>query len=417
MAYVWPTAKELKQFYDRVRIGTEKLVEGLQAEDTVVQTMPDVSPTKWHLAHTTWFFETFVLARKKSNYSYLHPGFDYLFNSYYNSIGPMHERPSRGHLSRPTLKEVMAYRREVDLLIRRVCDQGLNDEMANVLMLGCHHERQHQELMITDLKHVFSENPLVPIWRDLPSPNLEPPRAVQWINVDGGLVEVGATSSDFAFDCEVPRHRVWMDPYLMADRPVTNSDYLSFIKDDGYQRPELWLSDGWRHIRQDGWQRPLYWCEDLEHEFTVGGVRQLEPSAPVAHVSFYEAEAYARWAGARLPTEFEWEHIAETEKVQGDFSDSGRFHPSPIKWNNEDRWFSLWGNVWEWTASAFCPYPGFVTRQGALGEYNGKFMSGQMVLRGGSVASAADHLRASYRNFFYPHQRWQFSGLRLARTA
>lgn len=406
----------MRSNYDRVRLTTEGLIDGLQPEDTVVQTMPDVSPTKWHLAHTTWFFETFILARKESNYSYLHPGFDYLFNSYYNSLGPMHDRPSRGHLSRPTLAEVMAYRWEVDSLIRRRCARDLGDRTADVLTLGCHHEQQHQELMITDLKHVFSKNPLVPVWRELPQPKLDAPRPIHWIGVEGGLVDVGATASEFAFDCELPRHRAWLDPYFMADRPVTNSDYMNFIKDGGYQRSELWLSDGWSHVRQHGWVRPLYWCNDLQHEFTLGGRRCLEPSAPVAHVSFYEADAYARWAGVRLPTEIEWEHVAESEPIQGNFADSGRFQTTPIDWHKGGSWFSLWGNVWEWTASAFCPYPGFAIRDGALGEYNGKFMSGQMVLRGGSAASAADHLRASYRNFFYPHQRWQFSGFRLAKN-
>jgi len=404
---------ELTARFERVRRATVALAEGLAPEDAVVQTMPDVSPTKWHLAHTSWFFEEFVLAVFLTGYRRVHDGYAYLFNSYYNLAGPMHERPRRGLITRPTLAEVFDYRERVDAGVRQLLQaRGADPAVAGRVELGCHHEQQHQELIVTDIKHVLAQNPLEPAWRTLPEPDGRMPRATGWRQLDGGLVEIGHAGEKFCFDNERPRHRVYLQPYRLADRPVTNADFREFIADAGYERPELWLSDGWSTVQREGWNRPLYWHADCEHEFTVAGRRRLEPAAPVAHLSYYEADAFARWAGARLPTEAEWEHAAAVEPRAGNFSDAGRLHPAPV-----GREPGFWGDVWEWTASAYLAYPGYRTPEGAIGEYNGKFMCGQMVLRGGSCASAAEHVRATYRNFFYPHQRWQFTGLRLARDA
>ncbi len=389
------------------------LADGLAPEDTVVQTMPDVSPTKWHLAHTTWFFEEFVLGAFLPGYERVQAGYDYLFNSYYNLVGPMFPRARRGLVSRPTLAEVFAYRERVDAAVTALlAERGDDEALAARVLLGCHHEQQHQELVVTDIKHVLAQNPLAPAWRQLPPPAMDAPPPLSWSEFPGGAVEIGHAGVGFAFDNERPRHRVWLGAYALADRPVTNAEYRDFIGDGGYRRPELWLSDGWARVRAEGWRRPLYWQEGEEREFTVAGTRALEPAAPVCHLGHYEADAYARWAGARLPTEAEWENAAGAQAIAGDFADGGRLQPSPVAVGSLA---GLWGGVWEWTASAYLPYPGYRPPAGAIGEYNGKFMSGQMVLRGGSCATPADHIRASYRNFFYPHQRWQFAGLRLAK--
>ncbi len=393
--------------FRRVRARSVELAAGLAPEDTVVQTMPDVSPTKWHLAHTTWFFEEFVLAAFVDGYRRVHEGYAYLFNSYYDQVGPMHLRAHRGFITRPTLAEVFDYREHVDAEVAKLL-AAPPPGVAERVDLGCEHEQQHQELLVTDIKHVLAQNPLAPAWRSLPVADPSPPPVLGWQSHRGGVVEIGHTGGGFAFDNESPRHRVYLEPFELADRPVTNAEFAEFIADGGYDSAALWLADGWARIKAEGWRRPLYWNADNAEEFTVAGVRALEPAAPVSHLSYYEADAYARWAGARLPTEAEWETVAAGSTPDGNFAEGGRLHPAPCG-------PGLWGDVWEWTASAYLAYPGYHPPAGAIGEYNGKFMSGQMVLRGGSCATPRGHVRATYRNFFYPHQRWQFTGLRLAR--
>jgi ergothioneine biosynthesis protein EgtB len=405
--------ESLVEHFRRVRARSEALLDGLAPEDTVVQTMPDVSPTKWHLAHTTWFFEEFVLAAFKPGYERVHASYDYLFNSYYNLVGPMYPRPRRGLISRPTLLEVRQYRERVSEAVAALLGECAGDAaLAERIVLGCNHEQQHQELIAMDIKHVLAQNPLAPAWRALPPVDLSAPPPLGWHEFAGGLVEVGHAGDGFVFDNEGPRHKAWLEPYAMADRPVTNKEYGEFIADGGYRHPELWLSDGWACVKAEGWQRPLYWHADGEREFTVAGWRDIEPAAPVCHLSYFEADAYASWAALRLPIEAEWENAAAGRGVDGNLADDGRLHPAPVA---RAPLAALWGDVWEWTASAYLAYPGYRAPGGAIGEYNGKFMSGQMVLRGGCCATPADHIRASYRNFFYPHQRWQFAGLRLAR--
>jgi ergothioneine biosynthesis protein EgtB len=382
-----PSSAPLADTYSAVRAAGLRLAEPLTAEDCAVQSMPDTSPVKWHLAHTSWFFERAVLARTP-DYVPFDPRFGYLFNSYYESLGPRHPRPRRGLLTRPGLAEVLAYRAHVDAAMAALLDdQGF----AAAIALGLHHEQQHQELILTDIKHAFFCNPLLPAYgRDAPPP--EPATPLTWQSHAGGLAQIGHDGADFAFDNEMPRHKVLLAPFQIASRPVSTGEYQAFIADGGYRRPEFWLSDGWRKAQEEGWQAPLYWLKDddgKESLFTLSGVRPLDPGAPVQHVSFYEAAAYAAWAGARLPTEFEWETASEGL--------GGR------------------GAVWEWTSSAYAPYPGFRPFDGVAGEYNGKFMVGQMVLRGGSRATPPGHVRATYRNFFPPNARWQFSGIRLAR--
>jgi len=407
------THKRLADYYHRVRSQTLALIAGLAPEDTVVQSMPDVSPTKWHLAHTTWFFEESLLVAFAPGYRRFRADYDYLFNSYYNLVGPQFPRTRRGHISRPTLAEVLAWREAVDSAMTDLITGHEDDpRVIERLILGCNHEQQHQELLVTDIKHVLAQNPLIPAWRELPPADAKPPRPLEWREFAGGLVEIGHAGEGFAYDNESPRHQVCLEAWALADRPVSNAEYCNFIADGGYRRPELWLSDGWTRVQTEGWQRPLYWMEDLQSEFTVAGRRPLEPAAPVAHLSHFEADAYARWAEARLPSEAEWEQAAKVVPIAGNFADDERLHPAA---SGETALAGLWGDVWEWTSSAYLPYPGYRAAAGAIGEYNGKFMSSQMVLRGGSCATPADHIRESYRNFFYPHQRWQFAGLRLAR--
>jgi ergothioneine biosynthesis protein EgtB len=407
--------RPLAERYRRVREHSLVLCAGLAAEDTVVQSMPEVSPTKWHLAHTTWFFEQFVLARDP-DYRPLQPAWMPLFNSYYQSLGPMHARPQRGQLSRPTLVEVLDYRRHVDDRMDALLRQFDGIELESLVTLGLNHEQQHQELILTDIKHVFSCNPLEPVFRE-PSPQpVSRSRAQRFLHGDEGIVEIGhAAGTGFAYDNEGPRHRVVLTPHALAERPVSNAEFAEFIGDGGYRTPTLWLAEGWDTVRQRGWQRPLYWDEALETEFTLGGRRRIDPDAPVCHVSYYEADAFARWAGARLPTEAEWECLAVTRSGRdGNFVGSGALHPRAADASAEGP-VQLFGDVWEWTASPYVNYPGYRPHEGALGEYNGKFMCGQWVLRGGSCATPADHIRATYRNFFYPADRWQFMGLRLAK--
>jgi ergothioneine biosynthesis protein EgtB len=396
----------------RIRRQSLALCATLTAEDLMVQSMPDASPGKWHLAHTTWFFEQFVLGRDPA-YRSPHPTWDYLLNSYYESVGPMHARPQRGVLSRPSLDEVRDYRARIDEAVGELMMQGIDEELATRIELGLHHEQQHQELLLTDIKHAFSCNALHPVYRDRsPAETGHASLPMRFVPGREGAVDIGHGDNErFAYDNETPRHRTWLSAHALASRLVTNSEYLAFVRDGGYRDAGLWLSDGWATVQREGWQRPLYWQEDLASEFTLSGMRPLDPQAPVCHISYFEADAFARWAGARLPTEAEWEDAAAFLQATGNFQESQHFHP--IAASHGDGLLQMYGDVWEWTASPYVSYPGFRPLPGALGEYNGKFMNGQWVLRGGSCATPHDHIRASYRNFFPPHARWQFSGIRL----
>jgi len=397
--------------YSTVRSLTLNLCCTLEPEDTVVQSMPDVSPTKWHLAHVTWFFEKFVLKALDRGYKRYNDEYDYLFNSYYHSAGKMHVRPKRGLLSRPTLADIVAYRSYVDDAMRALLEQrGGEPELANLVVLGLNHEQQHQELLLTDIKHVFWCNPVVTTMNaGLSTPASDAPGEYSYVGGHEGIHEIGTDSGGFCFDNETPRHKALLHKHRIGTRLVTNAEYREFIQDGAYSDSNLWLSDGWAVINERSWDRPLYWSEDLGSEFTLGGQREINEHAPVSHVSFYEADAFARWTGARLPTEFEWEIAAAGQDVKGNLLESGCWHPAT---GNSQQFF---GDVWEWTSSAYAPYPGFVPLDGTLGEYNGKFMCNQMTVRGGSCVTSADHIRASYRSFFYPDARWQFLGFRLAR--
>jgi ergothioneine biosynthesis protein EgtB len=406
--------------FEAVRRDTEALTANLAPEDQSIQSMPDVSPTKWHLGHTTWFFETFLLSRFDPDYRVFDPAFGFLFNSYYETVGPRHPRPERGLLSRPTVDIVMAYRDHVSAATARLIERIAEPEwleMAALLELGAHHEQQHQELILMDIKHVFSLNPLLPAYQ---APQLQVQATVSslpWVDFGGGLEEIGHSGSGFAFDNESPRHKVWIEPFRLAARPVTCGEYLGFIEEAGYKRPEFWLSDGWAAVCEQRWEAPLYWLREGEawSIFTLSGSRRLNPAEPVCHLSFYEADAFARWAGRRLPTEAEWEIAAEGLPVSGNLADRGHFHPcadaSPAA---EPQLRQMYGDVWEWTASPYIAYPRFRPAGGAIGEYNGKFMCNQMVLRGGAAVTPSGHIRATYRNFFPPSARWAFGGLRLA---
>jgi ergothioneine biosynthesis protein EgtB len=397
--------------YAGVRAATDALCAGLAVEDYVAQSMPDCSPVKWHLAHTTWFFETFVLATRAAHRPF-HDRYRFLFNSYYEAAGERWTRADRGLLTRPTVAEVMAYRRHVDGQMRELKPDAA---LASVVTLGLHHEQQHQELLVTDLKHLFGLNPLDPVYRSAPPEDAAPTRPLTWLGFDESIRDIGHAGDGFAFDNERPRHRVLVPPFRLASRLVTTGEYAAFIADGGYTRPELWLSDGWATVQREGWLAPLYWCREDGASwsmFTLSGRRPLAAAEPVCHVSLYEADAYARWAGARLPTEFEWETAARDLPLDGSFADSGRFHPAPAR---ADGLTQMFGECWQWTQSAYAPYPGYRPLAGALGEYNGKFMCNQLVLRGASCATPRSHARATYRNFFPPAARWQFTGIRLAR--
>lgn len=405
-----------------VRALSLALAVPLSDADATVQSMIDASPAKWHLAHTTWFFETFVLRDHVDGYQHHDERWPFLFNSYYEAEGKRHARDRRGMVTRPTLDEVRAYRAHVDAALLAAIPT-LPDAARDLVVLGCHHEEQHQELLVTDILHLFSENPLEPaLWRAPRKVPVEMPGQVGWIARDGGVVEighagtsgVGFTEGDFAFDCEGPRHQALLLPHAIADRTVTNGEWAAFIADGGYRDARHWLSDGWAWVKAEAIDAPLYWeqVDGAWTRFGLDGRRALDPAAPVTHVSFYEADAYASWAGVRLPTEPEWEAAAAGHDSRaGNFmDDAGPVEPRPAV----DR-PAFFGDVWEWTGSAYRPYPGFTPVEGAVGEYNGKFMSGQFVLRGGSCATPRGHARASYRNFFYPHQRWQFTGVRVAK--
>jgi len=406
--------------YPRVRSASERLAAPLSAEDCGIQSMQDASPTKWHLAHTSWYFETFVLESAVPGYVHFDPHFRVLFNSYYNGVGEQYARPQRGLLSRPGLEEVLAYRAHVDRHMADLLSKepDLDAAVGEVIEIGLHHEQQHQELILTDVKHALAQNPMDPVYRTraVGASRPTPAPALAWQSFEGGLREIGAPDTGFAFDNERPAHREYLEPFELANRPVTNREWRAFIDAGGYREPAFWLADGWSAVQRRGWQAPLYWRRGEAggwHCFTLAGALELDPDEPVCHVSWYEADAYARFAGARLPSESEWEVAAAEIAPDGHFAGSERFHPAPAPPGSGLR--QLYGDVWEWTRSPYVAYPGFRTAAGALGEYNGKFMSNQLVLRGGSCATPDGHVRASYRNFFYPEARWQFSGLRLAR--
>ena len=410
----------LQARYRAVRRATEHLAEPLAIEDYVVQSMPDASPVKWHLAHTTWFFETLVLKPTLPGYQPFSAEFAYLFNSYYNSLGHQFSRPHRGLVTRPTVAEVRQYRAHVDRHLSALLDHADRPGTPireDIVVLGLHHEQQHQELILTDLKHLLSCNPLRPVYLEMPSRPTRSLPPLEWAEYPEGLHEIGHDGLGFAFDNETPRHRVFLEAFRLGSRLVTCGEYRAFMADRGYQRPELWLSDGWRVVQERGWQAPLYWEREADawHAFTLGGHRPVRDTEPVTHVSLYEADAYARWAGARLPTEAEWEVAAAGVSIEGNLVEDGNLHPIPIAAASAAAPAQLFGDVWEWTGSAYAPYPGYRAPEGAIGEYNGKFMSGQMIQRGGSCATPRAHARRTYRNFFYPHQRWQFTGIRLAR--
>jgi ergothioneine biosynthesis protein EgtB len=406
------TTEELQAAFERVRSRTLALAAPLSAEDACVQSMPEASPTKWHLAHTTWFFEQFLLGRD-ARYEPVNRDWHYLFNSYYQSVGPMHARPHRGLLTRPSLDEILRYRAIVDERMAGLIAAHEDAETAERVILGLHHEQQHQELILTDIKHLLSCNPLEPAYGDIGPRGRSAAVALAFIPGAEGIQEIGHGGDGFAFDCETPRHRTLLHPHALANRLVTNAEFREFIDDGGYETPTLWLSEGWETVQARGWRHPLYWSDDLASELTLAGRRDLDPNAPVVHVSYFEADAFARWAGMRLPAEAEWETAAAGRPVVGNLLDEGALHPRAAQ--PGEGLLQLWGDVWEWTASPYVSYPGYKPLPGALGEYNGKFMCGQFVLRGGSVATPADHIRASYRNFFAPADRWQFKGLRLAR--
>ncbi len=406
--------------YLAIRRATRALAAPLSAEDCAIQSMPDASPVKWHLAHAAWFFETFLLEPHLRGYRPLEPAYRMLFNSYYNAVGEKHPRPERGMLSRPGLGEILVYRDHVDAAMLAMLDAELSPEVAGLVELGLQHEQQHQELILTDAKHLLSRNPLKPayskLWPLTPIRAREP----RWIELAGGLHEIGHAGEGFCFDNETPRHRVWLEPLRIASHPVTNGDFADFIEDGGYRRPELWLAAGWEAVTTRAWQAPLYWerRDGRWYVFTLHGEMPVDRNSPACHVSFFEADAFARWAGARLPGEAEWELAARELPRAGNFVESGALHPLALREAPpEGALAQAFGDVWEWTRSDYAPYPGFKPAAGAVGEYNGKFMSGQYVLRGGSCVTPSAHIRATYRNFFPPEARWQFSGLRLARDA
>ncbi len=410
------SGEDLRSKFQRIRQTTLRLCNGLTAEDMVIQSMPDASPTKWHLAHTTWFFEQFILGQHSANYQPYDSDWQYLFNSYYHSVGQMFERPKRGLLSRPTVSEIVAYRNYVDECMDALLDDAMTDtDLAFVIELGINHEQQHQELLLTDIKHVLAQNPLKPAMTESSLPESAATRAMKFHEFPGGETLIGAQQTGFCFDNETPRHTVHLRAFQLATRTVRNGEYLEFIRDGGYSNIDLWLSDGWATVLGQGWQRPIYWARGLDSEFSLFGEIELSPDRPVCHLSYYEADAFARWAGSRLPTESEWECVAATGPVSGNLLDNGAWHPVG-NGNNED-FSDLFGDVWEWTSSPYNAFPGFKPLAGSLGEYNGKFMCNQITLRGGSCVTPADHIRASYRNFFYPDARWQFSGIRLARDS
>ncbi len=419
------TRTEIIESYKKVRQFTHTLAEPLEIEDYVVQSMPDVSPTKWHLAHTSWFFETFVLSKALTEYKSPNPQYAYLFNSYYVQAGERYYRPKRGLISRPTVEETYNYRNHVDESMLQFMENADREEwmeLGPVIEIGIHHEQQHQELIVTDIKHVLSENPLHPKYIDNKKSGKasENPKELSWIGFEEGLFDIGNQGGGFGYDNEFPEHKVYLAPYMLASRLITNAEYIEFMEDGGYETPEIWLSEGWAAVEENNWKAPLYWKKHNGEwmQFTLSGLRPVEPDEPVTHVSYFEADAFARWAGSRLPTESEWEVAASNLDIEGNFADNLNFHPIGLDaGSNGGVLKQMYGDVWEWTQSSYSAYPGYKTPPGALGEYNGKFMCNQMVLRGGSCATSKSHIRKTYRNFFPTNARWQFMGIRLAKDS
>ena len=405
--------------YQSTRKLSLDIAEPLQPEDQMIQSMPDASPTKWHLAHTSWFFETFLLANYLPGYQAYAPEFAYLFNSYYNHVGPQYRRADRGLISRPTVAEVKEYRDYVDHHLQRLMQEQVLDKTGlDLIELGIQHEQQHQELILTDIKHGFSFNPLFPALNQYESKHGVAPEQ-RWLTYPGGLESVGYNGPEFHFDNEGPRHEVLLAPFKLTQRLITNGEYLEFIADGGYRNPLLWLSDGWAWLQQKSITKPLYWLQQQGswHQYTLAGLKPLNPAEPVCHISYYEADAFAQWCGKRLPTEHEWEIVAQQSPLQGPFMELTRLHPEPVTATGTDEIQQLYGTCWQWTRSAYSPYPGFKPPAGAVGEYNGKFMCNQLVLKGGSCVTPKGHLRPSYRNFFPAHAQWQFTGIRMADDA
>ena len=414
-AFVAPAEGALVRRFTEVRTRTERLAEPLSAEDQAIQSMADASPTKWHRAHSTWFFETFLLEPSLPGYRVFDAAYGYLFNSYYEAVGPRHPRPERGLLSRPSVAEIGRYRAHVDAAMPELI--AVRPDLAPLIELGLHHEEQHQELILMDIKHMLSRNPLQPAYGAAPLARAAAPAPLAWLEFAGGLRQIGHDAQGFAFDTAGPRHKVWLEPFRLASRLATCGEYLAFIADGGYRRPELWLSDGWAMVKEQDWTAPLYWRDDHGWTiFTLTGRRPVDPAEPVVHVSYYEADAFARWGGKRLPREAEWEIAAVEQEVplSGNLLDRGLYHPAPASGKGL---LQMFGDAWEWSASPYVGYPAYRPVAGAVGEYNGKFMSGQMVLRGGAAVTPPGHVRPTYRNFFPPSARWAFGGIRLAEDA
>jgi ergothioneine biosynthesis protein EgtB len=410
--------EHLLSLYNQVRAFSHHLVDPLEIEDFVIQPMESASPTKWHLAHTSWFFETFVLEKFDESFQSLHPQYAYFFNSYYLQTGVPFTRAKRGLLSRPTVKEVFTYREYVDEQVRnfiKQCDDSVWEKASEVVEIGINHEQQHQELILTDLKYLLAQNPLLPTYKKMDNVDGSTPTDINWISFSKGIVEIGNEENEFTYDNEHPKHSTYVQDFELADRLVTVGEYLQFMEDDGYKRSELWLDEGWSAVQAESWEAPLYWFikEGDWHIFTLSGVHPINNNEPVTHVSYYEADAFARWKGVRLPTEQEWEHACGAQAIEGNFVDNDIMHP--VAASNKEGLKQMYGDAWEWTMSSYAPYPGYKPLPGALGEYNGKFMANQYVLRGGSCATSKSHIRKTYRNFFHADARWQFSGIRLAK--
>ena len=411
--------ENIQNTYDKVRAFTHQLVDPLETEDFVIQPMENASPTKWHLAHTSWFFETFLLEKYQPDFESLHPQYAYFFNSYYLQTGVPFSRADRGLLSRPTVTEVFEYREYVNEQVYdfiKSCDDEIWEEASKVMEIGINHEQQHQELILTDIKYLLAQNPLLPVYKERSFEHKAKHDEINWVKFEEGLVEIGSKGNEFTYDNEHPRHRTFVQGFELANRLVTNKEYLEFMDDDGYTRSELWLDEGWSKVNSEEWKAPLYWFkrDDRWFNFTLSGSREVGLNEPVTHISYYEADAFARWKGCRLPTEQEWEHACGKCEITGNFVDQDNFHPLPLK-SNGNTLNQMYGDVWEWTQSSYSAYPGYKPLPGALGEYNGKFMANQYVLRGGSCATSQSHIRKTYRNFFHADARWQFSGIRLAK--
>lgn len=414
------TREQLIERFSTIREFSRFLTEPLETEDFVVQARETTSPIKWHLAHVSWFYEKFILEKVIPEYQSPHPQYNHIFNSYYLQAGTPHKRAQRGLLTRPTVEQVFEYREYVNNRIRSFLEETDKErlvEFGPVIEIGNNHEQQHQELILTDLKYLFAQNPLKPSYRELKMVEGTTSQELQWITFEDGVYSIGNRGDEFCYDNEQPRHRTFVEPFQLSNRLITNEEYLEFIKDGGYRRPVLWLDDGWSKVQEQNWKAPLYWQQrdGQWFQFTLGGTKKLNLKEPVTHISYYEADAFARWRGKRLPTEAEWEVAASDLAVRGTFVEAGTFHPQPLH-QNSNQLLQMFGDVWEWTQSAYSPYPGYKSPSGALGEYNGKFMCNQFVLRGGSCVTSESHIRKTYRNFFYPDARWQFNGIRLAET-